>query len=105
MMTDDRVAAMAKALGHPTRIAILKLLADRPCLCGDIVAELPIAQSTVSQHLKVLKESGWITGDVDGPRICYGLNREAVGELRFVLEQLLGQWESAPHGSTCSSCT
>jgi len=63
---------MAKALGHPARVAIVRLLLRRgECICGDIVERLPLAQATVSQHLKVLKEAGWIRGEVDGPRVCY----------------------------------
>jgi len=63
----------AKALGHPTRVQILRILTRRSsCVCGDIVEELDsLAQSTVSQHLKILKEAGLIRGDVDGPRVCY----------------------------------
>jgi ArsR family transcriptional regulator len=90
---------MAKALGHPARIAILRTLAGRACVCGEIVDVLPLAQSTVSQHLKVLKEAGWITGAIDGPRTCYALNRAAIEELRLVLGPMLEQWEGA---STCS---
>jgi len=62
-----------KALGHPTRVQILRILTRRSsCVCGDIVEELDsLAQSTVSQHLKILKDAGLIRGDVDGPRVCY----------------------------------
>jgi ArsR family transcriptional regulator len=71
---DEELAMLAKAIGHPARVQILRLLARRDsCVCGDIVDELPLAQSTVSQHLKVLKEAGLIRGDVDGPRVCYCL--------------------------------
>lgn len=69
---DARLAEMAKALGHPARAAIMRLLLDGGgCICGGIVDRLPLSQATVSQHLKVLKEAGWITGEVDGPRVCY----------------------------------
>jgi len=69
---DEALAGMAKALGHPARVAIVRLLLRRgECICGDIVERLPLAQATVSQHLKVLKEAGWIQGEVDGPRVCY----------------------------------
>jgi DNA-binding transcriptional ArsR family regulator len=72
---DNRLARYAKALGHPARVAILRLLAKRQsCVCGDIVEELPISQSTVSQHLKELKEAGLIQGEIDGPRVCYCIN-------------------------------
>lgn len=71
---DEELAALAKALGHPARVRILRLLARREtCVCGDIVEELPLAQSTVSQHLKVLKDAGLIRGAVDGPRMAYCL--------------------------------
>ena len=66
------LAKIAKALGHPARIAILQLLSDRSvCICGDIVHELPLSQSTVSQHLKELKKAGLIKGEIDGPKVCY----------------------------------
>jgi ArsR family transcriptional regulator len=104
-MTDVKLAQMAKALGHPARVAILRVLAERACVCGDVVNALPLAQSTVSQHLKVLREAGWITGAIEGPCTCYALNREAIGELRSVLDPLLGQWEGAADCSTEFSCT
>lgn len=69
---DGELARLAKALGHPVRVQILRILTRREsCVCGDIVDELPLAQSTVSQHLKVLKDAGLIRGEVDGPRVCY----------------------------------
>ncbi len=76
-----RTAELAKALSHPARVAILELLADRAsCICGDITNELPLAQSTISQHLKVLKRVGMIKGEVDGVRTCYCLDEETVQE-------------------------
>ncbi len=69
---DEELALLAKAVGHPARVQILRLLVRREaCICGDIVDELPLAQSTVSQHLKVLKEAGLVRGEIDGPRVCY----------------------------------
>src|SRR5437870_3234054 len=69
---DQELAELTKAVGHPVRVRILRMLVRKEaCICGDIVDELPLAQSTVSQHLKVLKEAGLIRGDVDGPRVCY----------------------------------
>lgn len=69
---NEELAALAKALGHPARASIMRLLlTGGECICGDIVDRLPLAQATVSQHLKVLKEAGWIAGEVDGPRVCY----------------------------------
>lgn len=72
---DLKIASFAKALSHPARIAILKALADKQeCLCGDLVADLPLAQSTVSQHLKALKEIGLIKGKMSGPKSLYRIN-------------------------------
>lgn len=72
---EQDLAAFAKALSHPARIAILKVLAQRnECICGEIVDILPLAQSTVSQHLKELKTAGLIDGSIDGPRSCYCIN-------------------------------
>ena len=69
---DNRIARYAKALAHPARVAILRLLIKKnACVCGDIVDELPLSQSTVSEHLKELKEAGLIQGDIDGKRVCY----------------------------------
>jgi ArsR family transcriptional regulator len=76
---EARLAEQAKALAHPARIQILKLLAKRnACICGDIVDELPLAQATVSQHLKVLKDAGLIKGEIEGPKVCYCLNPQGV---------------------------
>jgi ArsR family transcriptional regulator len=75
---EQELAEFAKALAHPARIAILKVLAEHnECICGKIVAVLPLAQSTVSQHLKELKNAGLINGTVDGPRSCYCINWKA----------------------------
>jgi ArsR family transcriptional regulator len=75
---EQDLAEFAKALAHPARIAILKVLAEHnECICGEIVAVLPLAQSTVSQHLKELKNAGLINGTVDGPRSCYCINWKA----------------------------
>lgn len=83
---DEELAALAKALGHPARVQILRLLARRQaCICGDIVDELPLAQSTVSQHLKVLKDAGFIRGEVDGPRVSYCLEPRTLRRLRALV--------------------
>lgn len=83
---DDELASLAKALGHPARIKILRLLLRRlACVCGDIVDELPLAQSTVSQHLKVLKEAGLVRGDIDGPRVCYCIEPRALRRLKVLI--------------------
>ena len=84
----NRVADLAKAFAHPARVAILQLLAERKaCVCGDLVDELPLAQATVSQHLKELKRIGIIKGDIDPPRVCYCINEPVWNEAR----QLFGQ--------------
>lgn len=83
---DEELAALAKALGHAARVKILRILARKDaCVCGDIVDELPLAQSTVSQHLKVLKEAGLIRGEVDGPRVCYCLEPRALRRLKALV--------------------
>ena len=83
---DSELAEIAKGLAHPARIRILRLLARRGnCLCGEIVNELPLAQSTVSQHLKILKEAGLIRGDIDGPRVCYCLSSKALRRLKALV--------------------
>jgi DNA-binding transcriptional ArsR family regulator len=75
---EQSLAAFAKAISHPARIAILNVLAKKnECICGEIVEVLPLAQSTVSQHLKELKNAGLIDGAIDGPRSCYCINWKA----------------------------
>lgn len=72
------LAVIAKALGHPARIAILQFLAEsKSCVCGEIVDELPLSQSTVSQHLKELKLAGLIKGEIEGPAVCYCIDDKA----------------------------
>ena len=83
------IAGMCKALGHPARITILRhLLAEDRCICGRIVEVLPLAQSTVSQHLKILKESGLVLGEVEGPKTCYCINKDKLGELFKAMSSL-----------------
>ena len=83
---DAELATLAKALGHPARVQILRLLVHRSaCVCGDIVDELPLAQSTVSQHLKVLKDAGLLRGDVDGPRVNYCIEPRAMRRLKALV--------------------
>ncbi|HYG52169.1 MAG TPA: metalloregulator ArsR/SmtB family transcription factor [Flavobacteriales bacterium] len=73
----NKIAKYMKALGHPARIAIIELLVKKQsCICGDIVEELPLSQSTVSQHLKELKEAGLIKGDIDGVKVCYCIDEK-----------------------------
>ena len=97
---EQELAAFAKAMSRPARIAILKILAQRnECICGEIVDVLPLAQSTVSQHLKELKEAGLINGSVDGPRSCYCINWKAFDkfnqEFSFLFSKLKLQQEKA----------
>lgn len=85
----EELAALAKAVGHPARVRILRLLSRREvCVCGDIVDELPLAQSTVSQHLKVLKDAGLVRGEIDGPRVCYCIEPGALRRLRSLIGAL-----------------
>lgn len=96
-----KAAEFAKALAHPARIAILEILARRnSCICVDLTRELPLAQSTVSQHLKALKSAGIIKGEIDGVRTCYCLNVENLAELKAVMETLLINL-STPNSTCC----
>jgi ArsR family transcriptional regulator len=86
---DEELAELAKAVGHPARVQILRLLARQvACVCGDIVDELPLAQSTVSQHLKVLKDAGLVRGEIDGPRVCYCIEPKALRRLKALVGSL-----------------
>lgn len=79
--TENKISDWAKALSHPARIKILKILAQKNvCMCGDIVDLMPLAQATVSQHLKELKRVGFIKGEIEGPRICYCLDYTVLKE-------------------------
>ncbi len=83
---DEELAVLAKALGHPARVQIVRLLVRREaCVCGDIVDELPLAQSTVSQHLKVLKDAGLIKGEIDGARVCYCIEPGTMRRLKALV--------------------
>lgn len=87
---DIRIAALAKALSHPARVAILRELRRRnECVCGEIVDVVPLAQATVSQHLKELKTAGLIKGEVSGPRSCYCLDLEGLDRLKNTLGELM----------------
>ena len=86
---DNKLAGYAKALAHPARIAILQLLIKKQsCICGDLVDELPLSQSTVSQHLKELKEAGLIKGDIDGAKICYCIDEKEWENAKTYLDNL-----------------
>jgi ArsR family transcriptional regulator, arsenate/arsenite/antimonite-responsive transcriptional repressor len=91
----NTIALIAKALGHPARIAILEyILRVDGCICGDIVSELPLAQPTVSQHLKELKNAGLINGSVEGTAICYCINEQTLLEMLGYFGQISNKLES-----------
>lgn len=84
------LADACKALGHPARVRIMKhLLAEKGCVCGCLVDVLHLAQSTVSQHLKVLREAGLIEGVVEGPRTCYCVDRKRLAKFNDLVETML----------------
>jgi ArsR family transcriptional regulator, arsenate/arsenite/antimonite-responsive transcriptional repressor len=88
---DEELAALSKAIAHPARVQIIRILVRKnACVCGELVDELPLAlaQSTVSQHLKVLKEAGLIRGEVDGPRVCYCIEPRALRRLKALVSGL-----------------
>jgi ArsR family transcriptional regulator len=92
-LKEQSLATFAKAVSHPARIAILYVLARKnECICNEIVDVLPLAQSTVSQHLKELRTAGLINGEVDGPRSCYCINWKAFekfnSDFNFLFEKL-----------------
>ena len=86
---DKLIANLAKALSHPARVKILSILNEKNvCMCGEIVELLPLAQSTISQHLKELKKVGLIRGDIDGPKICYCLDKNVIVKAREMFTNL-----------------
>lgn len=90
----NKLANMMKALGHPARIAIMEhLISVDSCICGDIVNVLPLAQPTVSQHLKELKNAGLIKGTIEGTAICYCVDKEAIAVLQKYLSNTTLQLE------------
>ena len=89
---EQEVAVLAKALAHPARVRIMRLLlAHDACYCGQLVDELSLAQATVSQHLKVLKDAGLIVGEIEGLRICYCASRERLAELHTLVGGILDE--------------
>ena len=85
----NAIAILAKALGHPARVAIVEYLVKvDACICGDIVNELPLAQPTISQHLKELKNAGLIKGNIEGNAICYCIDEKAIGKLQDYFEKI-----------------
>lgn len=92
------IADLAKALAHPARLRILRLLLATPgCIGGDIVEAIGLAQSTVSEHLRILKASGVITGEISGPRVCYALNPAALEPLGQFIDALTAH----PNAACC----
>ena len=85
----ERLVAMFKAIGNPIRFEIIKFLVTHPgCITGDIVNHLPVAQATVSQHLKVLKEAGFISGIIEGTSTCYQLDEKNIGWFRSIVQDI-----------------
>ena len=85
----ERFVRMLKAAGNPIRFDILSFLVTHPgCITGEIVDHLPIAQATVSEHLKVLRRAGWVTGQVEGPSVCYELSAESIRWFRSVVAKI-----------------
>ena len=85
----NQIATIAKAMGHPARIAIIEyLMKANECICGDIVNELPLAQPTVSQHLKELKNAGIIQGEIDGKAICYCINSDTLKKMEHFISEI-----------------
>jgi ArsR family transcriptional regulator len=103
----ETLAALAKALGHPARINIVRLLIEKQsCIGCDIVDEVRLAQSTVSEHLRILKAAGIITGEIERPRVCYSLNPERLLPLLSLLNAVFEQIEpGTPPGSICCPST
>ena len=98
---ERKIAELCKALAHPARIAIINfLIKKKECICSDVVNELPLSQSTVSQHLKELKKSGLIKGDIDGPRVCYCIDRKRWDEAGEIISLFLSQ-HAIQAGKTC----
>ena len=82
-LDDDALALAAKAMGHPARVRILRLLTERrACVTGDLVAEMSLAQSTIYEHLRILRQAGLIQGEIDGPRVSYCVNRAGLAALK-----------------------
>ncbi len=92
-------AQLFKALGHPARVAILDFLAKQTsCICGEIVAELPLSQASISRHLNELKDAGLIKGTISGTSVCYCINTDQIPQLNQFLNQLI-----SPIDQTCCS--
>jgi ArsR family transcriptional regulator, arsenate/arsenite/antimonite-responsive transcriptional repressor len=87
--SQNRIAELAKAMSHPARIAILEIIAIRKsCICNDIVEELPLSQATISQHLKEMKNTGIIIGEIKPPKVCYCVNEKVLEEMKSIFGRL-----------------
>ena len=96
----NKLATLAKVIGHPARVAILEyLLKNQSCICNDLVNELPLSQSTITQHLKELKQIGLIKGEIDGPKINYCINEESWQEAKSIMTAFFSQ--SAARNNCC----
>ena len=88
-----QLSALSKGISHPVRAEIVRMLCQKPqderCICSDIVDSFPLAQSSISQHLKVLKDVGWIRGEIDGPRVCYCIVDDIIDHYTALTEQCL----------------
>ncbi len=103
VMGDEDIALIAKALSHPVRVHIIRLLlSKRSCIGGDIVNEVGLAQSTVSEHLRILKASGVIIGEITRPRVCYSLNPERLSPIYNFLNLIIGSCNET--GNEASDC-
>jgi len=94
MFTDEQnlIASLAKVIGHPARVAILQHLVEKDqCICGDLVLEIGLAQATISQHLKELKNAGLIIGSIEGTKVCYCINSEAFGKVKSLFDGFLNK--------------
>ena len=105
LLVDSELSALAKALGNPVRVRILRLLLTRDsCCCGEVVEQLPLAQATVSQHLKVLKDAGLVVGEIDGARTCYWADRDKLAHLHRLLGGMLADAVELREGVGCGGC-
>lgn len=101
---DEQLAGIAKALGHPARIGIVRMLLERTtCVGCDVVEHIGLAQSTTSQHLQILKAAGIIIGEIERPRVCYSLNPQAVAPLKTLVDAISTHTTLSSRGeiSTC----
>ena len=95
----NEIAAIAKALGHPARIAILQFIINsKSCICGDLVNETGLAQATISQHLRELKQQGLIKGNIEGTSVCYCINKDNWKKVKDLLQSF---FDSEPEDANC----